>query len=59
MYSTYLHMVPLEFHPLEIAPTQGKDEESPSKIRMLRHKNEGLSVSFLWVFFPSPHHLFL
>ena len=29
-------------------------EESPSKISMLRHKNEELSIFFLGVFFPTP-----
>ncbi len=31
-----------------------KTKKVPQKISMLRHKNEGLSISFLGVFFPTP-----
>ncbi len=31
-----------------------KTKKVPQKISMLRHKNEGLSTSFLGVFFPTP-----
>ena len=31
-----------------------KTKKVPQKISILRHKNEGLSISFLGVFFPTP-----
>ena len=42
--------------PKVIEPTnkKTKTKKVPQKISMLRHKNEGLSIYFLEVFFPTP-----
>ena len=49
---TFIHPLIITWNIVNYASIE--DEESPSKISMLRHKNDGLSISFLEVFFPTP-----